>query len=89
MEQRTATYDGSGAVDTGIARPGAVEPLGLAELPETIILHGCVVISYNLTGKKEDGATMMRQECMCRRQGRLLVLEIPTPTWIQLRKAVS
>ena len=34
------TYQGSGAVDAGTARPDAIEPFRLAELPETLLLHG-------------------------------------------------
>jgi hypothetical protein len=33
------TYQSASAVDTTVAHPGAVKPFGLAELPETILLH--------------------------------------------------
>lgn len=38
-KKQMVTYQSSGAVDAGIASPNAVQPLGLAELPQALLLH--------------------------------------------------
>lgn len=39
MTSKGQTYQASSRVDAGVARPDAVEPLGLGKLPETVLLH--------------------------------------------------
>lgn len=39
MKSKGQTYQAPSRVDAGVARPDAVEPLGLGKLPETVLLH--------------------------------------------------
>lgn len=42
------TYDSSSAVNANVAGIGAVQPLGLPELPETILFHDACVMGLSM-----------------------------------------